>query len=67
VIDPVYYNINSLAKVLYGGIIKNAMNPDNEDKPVPRHLTEWKKRTNPYPITSLSGLNYLIPLMVIFQ
>jgi hypothetical protein len=43
VIDPVYYNINSLAKVLFGGIINNAMNPDHEDKPVPRHLTEWKK------------------------
>jgi endonuclease/exonuclease/phosphatase family metal-dependent hydrolase len=47
VIDHIYYNRNSLVQVVDGGIIKDAMNPADEDKPMPRYRTEWEKYGKP--------------------
>ncbi|MCP4198137.1 MAG: hypothetical protein GY762_13390, partial [Proteobacteria bacterium] len=47
VIDHIFYNVASGAKACGGGIIKDAFNPSNEDKPMPNYRAEWEKYGKP--------------------
>lgn len=47
IIDHIYYNISSVYRVLDGGIIYDAVNPADEDKPMPRYRKEWEHYGKP--------------------
>lgn len=47
VIDHIYYNSKMMAKVYDGGIIMDAKNPKDEDKPMPSYRIEWEKYGKP--------------------
>ena len=47
VIDHIYYNISMVYRVLDGGIIYDAMNPPDEDKPMQRYRKEWEHYGKP--------------------
>ena len=47
VIDHIYYTAVSTVRVVDGGIIKDANNPAEEDKPMPRYRAEWENYGKP--------------------
>jgi len=47
VIDHIYYSTGPDVRVVDGGIINDANNPADEDKPMPRYRAEWEKYGKP--------------------
>lgn len=47
VLDHIVYNVASGAKACDGGIIKDAFNPPEEDKPMLNYRTEWEEQGKP--------------------